>query len=972
MFLKVLCRRRTTVAAIGLWVVACLLGVTPSRLEAVELDTVYRLLGDYRVSTVPGLRVYYPVSCQPVLGRVMDVFTRVRDRYKQIFPELKDYPVSVLLTDHDDRDTSKSDATFDLITLSLAEETGSLSTRGYSLEQRFSLRLAFIMVLRSLGSSHAALKRRLALLSIPPWFLEGLAMHYAFPMDALHQARLLELARTHSLFDLDDLDTIQDQNMIVQEEMRFQARQMLDYWHEISSSTAGLKFLDLIRNRPAGFDQTFRDSFGFPLKEGLRRYNTWISERCRERECDKQPLPETLAGFQGKQYQQSVRLLSNGEYAWVSSGRYRDEVYDLWVGSPGKARPVLKNVHPILWVDAASQTIYLGKYEVNARRQRRLKLYEVPKKGKPRRLVSEDGSHHPLGMYQGRLMYVSTQSGVTSIKSVTLDADATVRLECAFPVAWRPLEIAWDETNETLYFVLQFCSSSRICRMRLSDTPESAQVILEQEGRVQRLHTSHGRLYAAREIRDQFPQIYCIESASATPDCRSMNPQVADSGETTVATATYLSRRVTSVPGGVWDFAPATDTFIVTTVRGRGFIPTVVAAGDKDLPMHYKSEGPASSCECPSRIQGAECMASPSPTETHVSKTLGVASITEPPWQPYGSEFRSSYWLPKITRDDQGAVGGFYSYRADRLDRQRIIVSPTYGFKSRDWGYLADYQRRWGLFSAGLTMQDRVVRKSYLSNSYYERVHSADLHFDYPFSLSTSVTVGGNLSKRAIAEFPDNPTAAVPTVGRDNSVYINVKRRSIRSEPLWEVFPRRGREIDVSYRKGLDMFDGNLKYDSMSIRWNEYVPLPAGFVGTMRVWFAEDDKEGGIRRPDDLSLGGSEYLRGFAGSVRFGDSLRYTGLHLGHPVNLEIPWLRRWVQKEIIVLEGFAERGDVRSEGRSFDYLTDYGVEVRAKGLLLRRLPVTVRMGQAWPRHGDGKSHSYWTVDFSTLTSLIK
>ncbi|MFZ5786192.1 MAG: histidinol dehydrogenase, partial [Acidobacteriota bacterium] len=75
--------------------------------------------------------------------------------------------------------------------------------RGYSLEQRFSLRMAYIMVLRSLGSSHVALKRRLALLSIPPWFLEGLAMHYAFPMDTLHATRLLELARTRSLFELD-------------------------------------------------------------------------------------------------------------------------------------------------------------------------------------------------------------------------------------------------------------------------------------------------------------------------------------------------------------------------------------------------------------------------------------------------------------------------------------------------------------------------------------------------------------------------------------------------------------------------------------------------------------------------------------------------------------------------------------------------------------------------------------------------
>jgi len=949
---------------VGVCLLFCWSLVVSGSVLAVELDTVYRLLGEYRVSTAPGLRVYYPVTCQPVLSRVMETFSRVRDRYKEIFPELKDYPVSVLLTDHDDRDASKSDATFDLITLSLVEEEGALSTRGYSLEQRFSLRLASIMVLRSLGSSHVALKRRLALLSIPPWFLEGLAMHYAFPMDALHNARLLELARTRSLFALDDLDTIQDQSMIVQEEMRFQARQMIDYWHDISTSTAGLRFLDLIKNRPAGFDQTFRDAFGFPLKDGLRRYNDWMRHLCEQRGCSEQRLPETIPGFRGQHYQQGVHSLPNGGYAWVSSGRYHDEVYDLWLGVPGKARVALKNVHPALWLDTASQTIYIGKYEVNQKRQRRLKLWQVPLKGRPRRLASEDGSHRPLGMYQDRLLYVRTQSGNTKVMSVDLSASGTIRLEFGFPEAWRPLEIAWDQAGETLLFTMQNNSTNRLCRVRPSQGPESAEVIFEQEGSINRLQSRQGKIFVSCESPSQFSQIYRLEKASGTFDCQPVALNGTEVWDTTVASETFVSRRVTEVPGGVWDFSVASDTLLVTTVRGRGFLPV-------RLPLPSKDDAqPVALTASPDA--NLERTADVGTATTYVPTALGVASSTEVAWKPYASEFRSSYWLPKITRDDQGAVGGIYSYRADRLDRQRFIISPTYGFKSKDWGYLADYQRRWGLFSAGFTMQDRVQRKSYLSNSYYERVHSADLHFEYPFSLSTSVTVGGNLSKRAIAEFPDNPTASVPTVGRDNSIYINVKQRSIRTEPLWEVFPRRGREIDVAYRKGLDMFDGELKYDSMSVRWNEYVPLPAGFVGTLRLWFAEDDKEGGIRRPDDLSLGGSEYLRGFPGSVRFGDSLRYTGVHIGHPINFEIPWLRRWVQKEIIVLEGFAERGDVRTEGRSFDYLSDYGVEIRAKGLLLRRLPVTVRMGQAWPRHGDGKSHSYWTVDFSTLSSLIK
>lgn len=168
------------------------------------------------------------------------------------------------------------------------------------------------------------------------------------------------------------------------------------------------------------------------------------------------------------------------------------------------------------------------------------------------------------------------------------------------------------------------------------------------------------------------------------------------------------------------------------------------------------------------------------------------------------------------------------------------------------------------------------------------------------------------------------------------------------------------------------MAGGELIYDSLGIRWNEYVPLGAsGWVATLRGWAAEDDKENGIRRPDDLNLGGTDFLRGYEGSVRYGDSLRAAAFHIGREIPVVIPFIQSWVHKELVVAEAFWEMGDVRNTGRRYQYLFDHGFEIRGRALLLRRIPLTFRAGVGWP-HDGGEKHSYATVDIMTLTGLLQ
>lgn len=884
------------------------------RVNAVELDDVYRLCGPYHVATAPGLLVYFPTRCETAMTRVVPAFAKVRENLAKVFGHAAgDFTISVLLTDHDDRDTSALDPTFDLVTLGLFEETDSLSTRGYSLEQKFALRLAYILILRELGPAKMALRRRIAMLSVPPWFIEGLAMHYAFPMDPLHSSRLIEMARRGRLFSVDDLDKIIDQDESEKDRMRFQARHMLDFWHERAGEKAGLKFLEMISKRPAGFAETFRAAFGMSFNEAMRAYRERVTQLCHERNCDQAVVPEPLAKRGGGAFAQGLRQLPDGREVWVSARRYREEVYDLY--SSTHEKPVMRNVHPRLWVDPQDATIFVSRYQTDRLRQRRLSLWAVPASGSEFLLDPGPGAFRPLGKRGGRLFYSVVRDARTWICSIDPQRKAKRREECQLPAIMQPLDLAFDAETGKLLVVLVDGDESLIARCDLSDPAGTLEQLYRQKGMIRGLGFGRGRIWFAAEGEFRTLQLCSLGSRLV---------------------------RHTMLPGGVWDFELREDGAVVTTIVERDFRMARV-----ELP-----ELSTAVVEAPFPV--------------------GIEPAPEVKGRRYRTEYHRSYWLPRMNRDSEGSTLGIYSYQSDRLDRSRLVVSPTYGLKSKNWGYVADYMHRFDLLKAGVTIEDRVIRKSYRSDSYYERVRSSDLHVRYPFALSTTITVGANQTDRGIDKYPERVQVA-PTVGQDNSLYVELEKRAIKTEPFWEIFPRQGREIRATWRKGLAWFGGGLRYDSRSLRWSEFVPVTRDWVLTLRGWIADDEKQGDIRRPDDLSLGGSDFLRGYEGSVRYGDALRVVSLHLGHPIPLALPALRKWVEKEILIGEIFWERGDVKpADGsRRFAFLEDRGVELRGKALILRRIPMTLRMGTGWPSGGT-KRHSYWSVDFSALTGLIQ
>ncbi|PKL47116.1 MAG: hypothetical protein CVV42_14125 [Candidatus Riflebacteria bacterium HGW-Riflebacteria-2] len=898
---------------IRIWILLLMVfAVLPS--GAVELNDVYRQLGDYKIVATSGIRLYYPVSAEKAIPRVIDRFARVRINLLNSFPGQANFEATVILNDHDDRISSSSDAEFDWINLGLFEEIGVLSTRAYSLEKRFAMSLANIMILRTLAASSNSWRRKLAVIAVPQWFMDGLALKYAFPLDSIHFSRLLDMARQDRLYSLDQLSTILSQPTMIQEEMRFQAHSMFEFWSKKYGEDASLNVLKSIMRRPGEFNRKFREHYGVSLNDAYNAYRAYVCEKCNEfKEKAEAQVFEIEDREIGGHFFRSLRHLSPDERVWVSSRRYSTETYDLFYQKNGR-KPVvlLKNVHPLLLVDEFSREIYLGRYTVNSDRQRSLGLYSVTPEGRSRCLVNAKGSFKPLGKQFGRIFYTSISSGITRVMSVDPEFKNSTRVEYTFPLAVHPLDLALSKSCRELFYTVETSDFKKrlvVVSIKDDDKEEKPIELYASAGDIGSLLFADDKIWFAGELDFYTRQLFSLDLDS------------------------FRLKKWTQLPGGVWDINFHNDQIELVTLNRGEFWKTSISQQETIY----------------------DTMQVARPVETDVPELNPVRG------EKYRSEFHTSYWKPLLSEDEEGYVFGIYSYRTDRLGRSNIVIAPQYGIESKNWGYMGSLMQRFDQFKVTASIVDTVREKSYLDQDYFEGSRAKVVDIQYPLTLSTTVSVGMDLTERRIAKYPDPVTGPLPTIGKDHSFYGRINHRAIRTEPYYQVFPRRGRTVTAQYKRGNEVFGGEMNYDSMSLRWNEHFPVNRAWVLTARSFVAEDDKENNVRRPDDLSLGGTDFMRAFDSSYKDGDSLRAFALHLGRPIKLRLPRFMSWVYNEFMIAEAFWEMGDVKNQGR-FKWRYDRGIELRSQLLLFKRIPIIVRVGYA-RQNGFDQDNTYIAVD---------
>ena len=901
-----------------------LVNIFCSSVFATENSEVYKHWGNYNTVTAAGLRIYYPDSIKEAIPRIITSFSKVREKVIANFPKDKDYIATVILDEHDNMIDSTADSKFDLINLSIFDEMNLLSARSYSLEKRFALALAKTLIKRATSNVSFTWRRSLALLAIPHWFVEGMALNYAFTMDSIHYSRLLDMARYNRLYSLKELNTITSQPTLIKEEMLFQAHSMLAYWENTYKKGADVEVISSLIRKFNGFENAFKKYYGVTLNEAFKSYSDYIYSQSPDLKSYADPdlLDVDYLRNDAKIFRSYLRI-SDRERLWISSKRYTTENYDLYYrNGVEKPRILLKNVHPAMIYDSENHEVIIGKYIVNGHREKVLNLYTVNLKGKSRCLAHQKGSFKPLGIKGNKIYYVNVNNGLTSIMSI--ESDKGIRqTELMFGSTVRPLDFALDIDKNRIFYTFKTNEfETHLAEIQLSakNTKEDAKILVSYSGDLIGLEVYDDKLWGAFDQDNATTQLFCLDEKEKK------------------------LKRFSNIPGGVWEISfsdPNKKKIEVTTLYKGGF---AIAS----LPLD----------NTPSEI-------------IHVVPGISAEEdkMLEVKENRYKTEYHESLWKPVIGKDSEGRVIGIYNYRTDRLDRSSIVVAPRYGIKSHDWGYTSNFMKRFDILKANLSFDDYTVLKSYMETDYFERIRSKKLQFEYPLRLDMKLSFGFDLIQRGIAKIKKSPRGLVPTAGKDHYYFVELSQESIRTEPYNNIFPRKGRKVDFSYKQGVDnLFGGDMLYDSISLKWNEYVPLNDYYVLTFNGYIAEDDKHNDFRKPDDLSLGNDDYLRAFDSSYKSGDKLRYCSFTLARPINIVLPRQIGWLSTEFSTLGIFWEMGDTRNNGK-FDYDYDRGVEFASSLLLFKRLPLSFKAGYAVRngQEGHGTYYSLYTDDISEI-----
>ena len=898
---------------------------------ATEIGEVYKHWGNYNTVSIEGLRVYYPDSIKESIPRIITSFSKVRERVIANFPKDKDYTATIILDDHDNINNSAADSEFDLINLCIFDEMDILSARSYSLEKRFALGLAKTLVKRATSNVSFTWRRSLALLSIPHWFIEGMSLNYAFTIDSLHYCHLLDMARYNRLYSLDELNSITSQPTLIKEEMLFQAHAMLAYWENTYKKGADVEVVSSLIRNFKGFENAFKKYYGVTLNEAFKSYADYISSQSPDfkRYADPVFLDVDYLRNDAKIFRSYFRI-SDKERIWVSSKRYTTENYDLYYRNGiEKPRILLKNVHPTMIYDSEKKEVIIGKYKVNGHREKALGLYAVNLSGKSRCIVSEKGCFKPLGIDGDLIYFTCINNGHTKIMSFNKENES-LKTELSLGYTIRPLDLALDPIRRRLFFIFQTSNLEThlaVIPLSANNLKQEAEILASHDGDLRALKVIDGVLWGAYEKDNSIAQLFYYDEK---------NKQIV---------------KCSDIPGGVWDISfsdPEKKKIEVTTLFKGGF---AIAS----LPFVNPSLN-SNQSEAFHVVPGVSAVD---------EKLLNVEE------NRYKTEYHESLWKPVFGKDSEGRVIGFYNYRTDRLDRSSIVVAPTYGIKSHDWGYTSKFMKRFDIWRAVLSFDDGTVLKSYMDTDYFERIRSKRLQFDYPLRLDMNLSVGFDLIQRGIAKIKKTQNGLVPTAGKDHYYFVDISQKAIRTEPFNKIFPRKGRMIDFSYKQGVDtLFGGDMLYDSVALKWNEYIPLNDYYVLSINGYVAEDDKHNDFRRPDDLSLGSDDYLRAYDSSYKSGDKLRYACLTLGRPIRIELPRKIGWLKNEFSALGLFWEMGDTRNNGK-FDYDYDRGIEFVSSLLLFKRLPISFKAGYA-VRNGQDGHGTYWSFYTDDISEIIK
>lgn len=930
---------------------------------AVELDLNKVFCGKYYVIASDNLRIYFPEDLCNSIDYLLSEFIYIKNKLLNIFPDQKDCEIPIILSNKDDLIENYLEINNDIIILPLFNDYSYFSIRSLTLYERFSLHLAYLYLLRSISSAYNAFKRKLVLFALPTWFLDGLAFYLAFDTTTVQKSILLDLARNKRLYTLSELDGYKNKRDKTKEEMIFQMHDMFAFWHKrANNKNAGIK---MVKNLSANwnlFDNLFKKHFNRSIKNAFNEYFFYMNEECQKKpECYKIIKPEKELSYNKlditpAEYLQNPIIIQykDGSFnkeiikIWVSSKRYSTEVYDLYYSKTtianGKQitfnKVLLKNIHPKILYSEDKKLVFAAKYHTTKNLQKKLYLYQIAllddntgSKPKVTRIINVAGSFFPIKLYQNKLYFLIYKNSLPILASVTIDEKNQIHSDFPYKVEYKfnkylpILDLAIDPEKNSIYFITQNKLEYLLCILEnysktsaTTNTKANFKILFKSKNKIFNLIFRKKALYFLHEKDFQAFQL---------------NQLVFSESGITINT-------LTSLIGGVWSYNFIDDFSISAVTLNNGLMFVYKITVFPIIGYCYKIDL--------SDFEINDC----SSMLTDINK--------------YYKDFEERFLLPHVSKEYNSYAVGLYSYRSDTLNRYSMNILHSYGLGSRKYGYYVNFIKNTNYKeNLSFELQDRILEQNYLSKDYFERNRSINCTLYKYINLSTKASFGVNISKRNIDECRE--VVELPTEGYDNSMFIRLEKKAIKTDPFSEEMPKDGTKFEFEARATPNFLKSNVKYNFINLKLELYEPIDFKNFLVFKFWIGEDNKKNNIRRPNDLYLGGNEYLRAYNNSYLTGNSLRYFCVEFNRPIKIKLPILEKYLLPELTFLKIFGEIGDAKDKSRSFHFLRDYGLEFRSIGLLFRRIPISLTYGISCncTFQSINSKREYWSYRFYPL-----
>jgi len=802
--------------------------------------------------------------------------------------------------------------------------SGNLSWAREVIAHEFTHVVTFAAVEESL----IPMRRLMANLVLPMWFVEGLAEYEGEEWHSLKEMTVGDEAREKKIMSEGDLGAFyffegwgrtagyyQSESFIryiVQTYGKDRIARILNHLRnqslfqlvgEVSLTTGEMSFYPLPRS--ISFNRALVDVIGKNSSALYTEWRSWIMDKYKKGEVAQDSLftPEKLLTSQGRKNRHPIFSPSGDQIAFTSNRGYDYAIFDLYLMDlkDKKVRKLVKGVNPFISFSPDGRKIVYSKTTFYPPKRAFLSdLYSVDiKKGSETRLTFGLRASQPTFSPDGeKIAFVKNEGGNSNLYLLDLNTRDAFPLTNDYDGLTQNFSPAFSPDGEKIAFTSFRKRQRDIYLLKLKDKLITPLTLDKADDRSPVFSPEGSEIYFTSDREDGIFNLYSINLK------------------------TGKMKRYTRVDGGV--FEPA------ISLNGKSI--ALSAYGEERFSLYLLLLEKLKAKTVPSQIkEGKEVIAEYKGEE----RKIGYPSLS------YRPRLKLHYILPWFSISDGHSYFSLEGYASDVLEKHNLYLSTLLG---QDILYDLGYVNRqleptlWAELYKLTGINGGRMGLSYLLND----KQAVGMSFRTE-EWDTSLWYGQSDSWQ----------------GRVNSLTLDWEYANMTPTPDPDLNPRGMRASLEAEYSGKDI-GSDLEYTYYQADWRGYKYLGEKNNFALRILGERIENREGTAKELEVVLGGMSGLRGYPedypGENLFLSSLEYRFLlskRMGGSSSLYIDRLGGAL---------FFDIGDAWTDDVDIDLKKDLGMEFRLKILPFCKYSLILRLGIAWPLDYDKTGRVFFTI----------